>query len=456
MSKIRSINPHDDSVIAEYELFTDQQVDVLIRNAQDTFEEDWRTSTFEDRSRLMRLLAKYLLEKKEVFAQTMTQEMGKAIDSSRAEVEKCAWCCDFYAEHAQEFLKDEVIETDASQSYVVKDPFGIILAVMPWNFPLWQVVRFLAPTIMAGNVCLLKHASNVPKTAMLIEQAIVEVGFPDGVFTTLLIKSDQVESVIRNRHVRAVTLTGSEAAGASVAQIAGSEIKKLVLELGGSDPFIVLPGADLDRAAKVGVEARLLNCGQSCIAAKRFIIHKDVYNEFIEIFTRYTLEKRVGDPTDPENHIGPLANAQILEELEWQVEKSVSMGAEVITGGRRLDIGGNYYSPTILTEVDENMPVLNSETFGPVAAVKRVGSVDEAVRVANKTDYGLGASIWTDNIDLAKKLARRIDSGGVFINGLVKSDPRLPFGGIKRSGFGRELGSYGINEFVNVKTVWVK
>jgi succinate-semialdehyde dehydrogenase/glutarate-semialdehyde dehydrogenase len=383
--------------------------------------------------------------------------MGKTLKSAIAEVEKCAWVCRYYAEHAAEFLADVPVTTDASHSFIRYQPLGIVLAVMPWNFPFWQVFRFAAPALMAGNVGLLKHASNVPQCALAIEQSIKQAGFPAGVFQTLLVGSEQVAPLIADERVKAATLTGSELAGASLAAAAGKQIKKTVLELGGSDPFIVLESADLTAAVTTAVTARLLNNGQSCIAAKRFIVEEAITNEFEQQLIEKFTALKVGDPMLPDTDIGPLATPGILKDLDYQVQESVKLGAKVLTGGQPLaDRPGNFYPPTILTDIPPGSPAEVEEFFGPVALLFRVPDIDAAIKLANATPFGLGASAWTTNEMERDRLISEIEAGAVFINGLVKSDPRMPFGGIKRSGYGRELGIQGIHEFVNVKTVWIR
>jgi succinate-semialdehyde dehydrogenase/glutarate-semialdehyde dehydrogenase len=385
----------------------------------------------------------------------MTLEMGKPIGAAIAEAEKCASVCRYYAERGESFLAPEPVTTDASQSYVRYDPLGCVLAIMPWNFPFWQVFRFAAPALMAGNVALLKHASNVPQSALAIEEIFHRAGFPTGCFQTLLVDSAEVARLIDDPRVAAVTLTGSEGAGVAVGRRAGERIKKAVLELGGSDAFVVMPSADIEQAATTAVKARTINNGQSCIAAKRFIVHAQVYDRFVERLVSGMRALRIGDPMDPATEIGPLATGAIRDELAGQVERSVAAGARVLAGGSKLDRPGNYYAPTVLADPQRGSPAWNEELFGPVAVVFRVQDLDEAIAVANATDFGLGASAWTNDAEEKERLVREIEAGSVFVNGMVRSDPRLPFGGIKRSGHGRELAVQGIREFVNVKTVWI-
>jgi len=452
---IASINPATGETLKTFDELSESEVDDKIERAERTFREH-RLTSFAERAEKMMRAAGILEHHKKQFAETMTTEMGKPIKAAGAEAEKCAWVCRFYAENAERFLADEQIETNATRSFVRYQPIGAVLAVMPWNFPFWQVFRFAAPALMAGNVGLLKHASNVPACALAIEAIFREAGFPDGVFQTLLIGSDKVARVIEDERVRAVTLTGSEDAGSRVASLAGKLIKKTVLELGGSDPFIVMPSADLDEAVKTAVTARTINNGQSCIAAKRFIIAEEIADDFEQRFVQAMEALNIGNPLDDTVDVGPLATAQIREDLEAQVQKTIELGARVLTGGKRLEGPGFYYPPTVLTDISEDSPAYRNELFGPVAALFRASSLDDAIRTANATSFGLGASAWTNDIEETERFIEDLEAGCVFINGMVASDPRLPFGGIKRSGYGRELGVFGIREFVNIKTVWVK
>ena len=454
LSPINSINPASAEVLARFDPFTPDEVDHALDQAEDAFIA-WRERSFEERAVPMRRLAALLRERADRYGRLITLEMGKPIVEARAELEKCAWGCEHYAEHAAQYLADEVITTNARRSLVAFQPLGIVLAVMPWNFPFWQVIRFAAPALMAGNSAVLKHASNVPQCALAIEEVFRDAGFPEGLLRTLLLAGSQVEPIIDDPRVRAVTLTGSSDTGSRIAQLAGRALKKTVLELGGSDPFIVLADADLGQAAKIATRARNQNTGQSCIAAKRFIAVESIATDFERRFAAEVAALQVGDPLDTQTQIGPLAREDLRETLERQVRESVGMGARVLTGGGRGDRKGWYYQPTVLADVTENMPVFKEETFGPVAAVVRVRDADEAVRVANDSAYGLGANLWTRDLALGDRLARRIESGSVFVNGMVASDPRLPFGGVKRSGYGRELSSYGIKEFVNIQTIWI-
>ncbi|NOX89217.1 MAG: NAD-dependent succinate-semialdehyde dehydrogenase [Calditrichaeota bacterium] len=451
---MKAINPTDNRVIKEYPEHSEQEVKKIISLVQEEFR-FWRQISMIQRSGLMRRAAQILRQRRDEFAGLITLEMGKIIREARAEVEKCAWVCDYYAENAEKFLKEEEVKTDASSSYVAFEPLGVILAVMPWNFPFWQVFRFAAPALMAGNAAVLKHASNVPGCALAIEEIFREAGFPANLFRTLLIKAPLVEKVIKDRHIQAVTLTGSEPAGKAVAALAGREIKKTVLELGGSDPFIVLEDADLEKCVQTAVQARMLNAGQSCIAAKRFIVAEPLLEKFEKQMTERVKSLKVGNPADESTDVGPLAREDLVDEIDRQVRDSVKAGARLLTGGKRPEGSGSFYLPTVLSDVKKGMPVYDEETFGPVAAVIPVQDEDEAVAVANDSEFGLGASIWSRNTEKAKTLAREINTGSVFINGMVKSDPRLPFGGIKKSGYGRELSHYGIKEFVNIKTVWI-
>lgn len=452
---IISHNPATKNNIKEFDEMGSEQVDVIVRNAREAFI-TWHETTFAKRTQLFYKLADSLEKNKPSLAEAISIEMGKPIKDSEAEIEKSALCSRYYAENGEQFLKPELYQSDSKECYVRFDPLGVILAIMPWNYPVWQVIRFAAPALMAGNVGLLKHASNVPQVAIALENLFKEAGFPEGVFQTLLIRSNKVEEVINNPNVKAVTLTGSELAGSEVASIAGKTIKKTVLELGGSDPFILFEDGDLESAAKAAVESRMLNSGQSCIAAKRFIVHSSIHDQFVDLVRGGLEALKVGNPLKDDTEVGPLSSQQILDSVKEQVAKSISMGAKLITGGMELNLGGYYYAPTLLTQVKSDMPVFSEETFGPVMSVMKFQTENEALLIANESKYGLGASIWSSDIEKAKSLAIKIEAGSVFINGIVRSDPRLPFGGIKISGYGRELGSYGIKEFINVKTVLIK
>jgi acyl-CoA reductase-like NAD-dependent aldehyde dehydrogenase len=451
---MQSVNPTTEDVVQTFDEFSDAQVDATLQHAHDA-QRDWRETSFGERAARLQSVARVLRTQKERLATMATSEMGKPIVEAEAEVEKCAWNCDFYAEHAAKFLADEHVETNASESYVAFEPLGVVLAIMPWNYPFWQVVRFAAPALMAGNGAVLKHASNVPRCAMAIQEIFEAAGLPKGLFGTLLVPGSGVEKIIADPRIHAITLTGSSEVGERVASTAGRYLKKQVLELGGSDPFIVLADADLDAAAAVGVRARNQNNGQSCIAAKRFIVEDAVADEFTEKFAAAVAALHVGDPMQRDTNVGPLARGDLRDTLADQVERSVSSGAHAVTGGASVAGKGYFYSPTVLDGVKANMPAFREETFGPVAAVIRASGHDEVIRLANDTEYGLGAALFTRDTELGKQLARRIEAGNVFINGMVASDPRLPFGGVKRSGYGRELSSFGIREFTNIQTIVV-
>jgi succinate-semialdehyde dehydrogenase / glutarate-semialdehyde dehydrogenase len=451
---IASTNPATGETLAEFEALDRAELSDRIERAAAAFERLRRISIAE-RARRMSRAAELLETRKHEFGRLMTLEMGKPIGAAAAEAAKCALACRFYAEHAAVFLADEHIRSDARESWVRYEPIGPVLAVMPWNFPFWQVFRFAAPALMAGNVCLLKHASNVPQCALAIEEVLREAGFDDDEFQTLLVGSDLVEAILEDPRVRAATLTGSGPAGGAVASAAGKRIKKTVLELGGSDPFVVMPSADLAAAVKTAVAARTVNSGQSCIAAKRFIVHQDVYEEFEDAFVSRMSALTMGDPLDPATQIGPLATPKIREEVHGQVEETVAAGARLLLGGRVPAGRGSYYPPTVLTEIPEGSPAAKDEIFGPVAALFRVAGAEDALRVANATRFGLGSAVWTRDRRERELFIEGLEAGQVFVNGMVASDPRLPFGGVKESGYGRELGEFGMKEFVNVKTVWV-
>lgn len=451
---IASINPATGETIRTFEALGGAAIEASLARASSAFRVN-RARSFAERATRMRRTFELLEERKNDFGRLITIEMGKPVKAAVAEVAKCATTCSYYAEHAEGYLADETVKTDAKESFIRYEPLGPVLAVMPWNFPFWQVFRFAAPALMAGNVALLKHASNVPQCALAIEEVFRDAGFTDHEFQTLLIGSQQVESIIGDERVRAVTLTGSEPAGASVASIAAKHIKKAVLELGGSDPFIVMPSANLDDAVGTAVKARIVNNGQSCIAAKRFIVHESIADEFEKRFVSAMEALKVGDPLDESTDIGPLATPQIVDDIESQVNQSVAAGAHLLTGGKRLGARGNFYAPTVLAQIPDDAPAAREETFGPVASLIRAKDIDEAIRIANDTPFGLGASVWTNDRAEMDRFIVGIDTGQVFINAMVASDPRVPFGGTKHSGFGRELGAYGIREFVNVKTVWV-
>ncbi|MGH9422455.1 MAG: NAD-dependent succinate-semialdehyde dehydrogenase [Thermoanaerobaculia bacterium] len=451
---IASINPATGETIRAFEALNDASIDeALARSAR--AQQVNRARGFRERAIRMRRAAQILEKRQNELGRLITIEMGKPVKAAVAEVAKCANTCRYYAEHAEGYLADEHVKTEARETFIRYEPMGTILAVMPWNFPFWQVFRFAAPALMAGNVAVLKHASNVPQCALAIEDVFREAGFTDHEFQTLLIGSEQVERVIADDRVKAVTLTGSEPAGASVDSIAAKHIKKAVLELGGSDPFIVMPSASMDDAVLTAVKARIVNNGQSCIAAKRFIVHQSIADEFEKRFVSAMEALKVGDPLDESTDVGPLATPQIVSDIEKQVRESVAAGAQLLTGGKRLGERGNFYAPTVLARIPANAPAACEETFGPVASLFRVADVDAAIAVANDSSFGLGASVWTNDRAEADRFIDDIETGQVFINAMVASDPRVPFGGVKHSGFGRELGAYGIREFVNVKTVWI-
>ena len=451
---LKSIDPSNGKELASFAELDAAGIEAAIDRAYAS-RHAWRDAGLDLRTAILRSVAGVLRAEKPRFAALMTAEMGKPIVEAEAEVEKCAWTAAWIADNAASLLADEPIESTATKSYVRFQPLGVILAVMPWNFPFWQAFRAGLPALAAGNVMLLKHASNVPQCAVAIEDVFREAGVPKGVFQTLLIGSGAVEAIVSDRRVAGVTLTGSEAAGAHVAATAGKALKKTVLELGGSDPFIVLEDADVKTAATVACRARNQNNGQSCIAAKRFIVAEPIADEFEELFTKAVAALKVGNPMDRAHQVGPLARADLVDDLERQVKESVKKGAKVLTGGKRLDNGGYFFEPTVLAGVKPGMPVYNEETFGPVAAVIRVRDAEEALKVANDSEFGLGSSIWTNDTERGQLMAERVEAGLVFVNGMVASDARLPFGGVKRSGYGRELSSYGIREFTNIQTVWV-
>ena len=453
---IATINPATGETIKTFEPLDGESIEIKLALSQQTFEK-YRKTPIAQRGQWLIKAAEILEQDKVSFGKIMTIEMGKPIKSAIAEVEKCALVCRYYAEHAEEFLADVSASTDASKSFVRYQPLGVILAVMPWNFPFWQVFRFAAPALMAGNVGLLKHASNVPQCALAIEEILTKAGFPEGAFQTLLVGADRVEALINDPRVKAATLTGSEAAGVALGSAAGKQLKKTVLELGGSDPFIVLASADLEAAVSTAVTARMLNNGQSCIAAKRFIVEDAIADEFERRFVEKFQTLKIGDPMDENTDVGPLATPGILKDLDQLVQACIEKGSKVLTGGHPIsDRTGNFYPPTILTDFPAGTPADEEEFFGPVALLFRVPDIDAAIKLANATPFGLGASAWTTDEEQAQRLIDELEAGAVFINGLVKSDPRLPFGVIKRSGYGRELGIQGIHEFVNIKTVWVK
>jgi succinate-semialdehyde dehydrogenase / glutarate-semialdehyde dehydrogenase len=449
---IATINPATGKTVRTFEAFSAARVNESLDRAVATYQQHRRTS-FADRASRMRKAAAILDAESRELGRLMTLEMGKPIKAAVAEAEKCATACRYYADNAERFLADRNIEMEGGSSWVAFQPLGAVLAIMPWNFPFWQVFRFAAPALMAGNVGLLKHASNVPQCALAIEDIFRRAGFSEGAFQTLLIGSELIEGIIADNRVVAVTLTGSEGAGRSVASAAGKNLKKSVMELGGSDPFVVMPSADLDAAVSTAVTARMINNGQSCIAAKRFIVHDRIYDTFLKRFVAAVAAVKVGDPTDEATELGPQATAAIRDQLDQQVKASVASGAKIATGGKKLDRAGYYYAPTVLTDIPADAPAAREELFGPVASVFRAKDLSDAIRIANGTSFGLGASAWTRDVAERNRFVAQIESGLLFINGMVVSDARLPFGGVKNSGFGRELGEFGIHEFVNIKSV---
>ncbi len=452
---IASINPATGELLRTFEPLSGSQIGDKLERARVAFS-GYRKTTFAERSRWMTKAAEILENEKGAFGRLMTTEMGKLLRAAVQEAAKCGWACRHYAENAERLLADEVVETGAQRSYICYQPLGPVLAVMPWNFPFWQVFRFAAPALMAGNVALLKHASNVPQCALQIAEIFRRAGFPDGVFQTLLIGSEKVARILGDPRVVAATLTGSEEAGARVGSAAAKKIKKVVLELGGSDPFIVMPSADLDKAVATAVKARIQNNGQSCIAAKRFIVTEQIAAEFESKFVAGMEALKVGDPFDAQTDLGPLALADGVASLEEDVRKTIKAGARVLTGGTRLDRPGNFYAPTVLTDIPKASPAYRKELFGPVACLFRAKDLEDAMRIANDSRFGLGACAWTNDPSERARLISELDAGMVFINQMVASDPRLPFGGVKGSGYGRELGVHGIREFTNIKTVWIE
>jgi succinate-semialdehyde dehydrogenase/glutarate-semialdehyde dehydrogenase len=452
---IASVNPATGKTLKSFEPLSKPAIDEKLELAVQAFRKQ-RKRPYGERAENLLKAGEIVEQEAEHLGKIMTEEMGKTLKSAIAEAQKCALACRYYAEHGEKHLADEIIATDASRSFVRYQPLGPVLAIMPWNFPFWQVFRFAAPALMAGNVALLKHASNVPQCALAIEEIFYQAGFPPGSFQSLLIESAQVEEVIKDERIAAATLTGSEPAGQAVASQAGKQIKKTVLELGGSDPFIVMPSANLSEAVTNAVTARTINNGQSCIAAKRFIVAESIYDEFEPLFVKGMEGLSVGDPMDPTVNIGPLATRKIREDLHGQVTRAVASGARVLTGGDKIDGPGNFYRPTVLTNVSRESPVYYEEFFGPVAMLFRARDATEAIEIANDTPFGLGSSVWTQDEREMEQFIDGIEAGQVFVNGPVASDPRLPFGGVKRSGYGRELSEAGIREFVNVKTVWCK
>jgi succinate-semialdehyde dehydrogenase / glutarate-semialdehyde dehydrogenase len=452
---IATVNPATGQLVKSFEPLSDSQIEEKLQRAADTFSK-YRKVPFAERARMMLKAGAILESEKESYARVMTTEMGKTFRSAVDEAVKCAWVCRYYAENAERFLADEVVETSASRSYIRYQPLGAVLAVMPWNFPFWQVLRFAAPALMAGNVGLLKHASIVPQSALMIEDLFRKAGFPEGAFQTLLIGSQKVEKILDDPRVAAATLTGSEGAGVQVGMAAAKRIKKVVLELGGSDPFIVMPSANLEAAVTTAVKARIFNNGQSCIAAKRFIVAEKIADEFERKFVSKMEALKVGDPFDEKTELGPLATADGVTDLDRDVQKTIKAGARVLTGGKPLQRPGNFYAPTVLTNIPKDSPAYREELFGPVASVFRAKDLDHAIQIANDSRFGLGASAWTNDKNERERFINDLESGMVFINRMVASDPRIPFGGVKWSGHGRELGAHGIREFTNIKTVWIE
>jgi succinate-semialdehyde dehydrogenase/glutarate-semialdehyde dehydrogenase len=452
---IATINPATGQTIQKFDALTDAQDDQKNQRATEAFPA-FRKLTFAERGRMMMRAAEILEAEKDSLAHLMTLEMGKTLRSAVDEAVKCAWVCRYYAENAERFLADELVETPASRSFIRYQPMGVVLVIMPWNYPFWQAFRFIAPGLMAGNVGLLKHASNVPQCAMKIEELLLRAGVPQGVFQTLLVGAASVDRILDDSRIAAATLTGSEGAGVKVGTGAAQRIKKVVLELGGSDPFIVMPSANLEEAVATGVKARVANNGQSCIAAKRFIVHEQIADKFQQAFVAQMEKLTVGDPFDAKTDVGPLANAEAVTSLDADVQSSIKAGAKLLTGGKPADRPGSFYLPTVLTDIPKNSAAYKEELFGPVASIFKVKSIDEAIRVANDSRFGLGASAWTNDKGEQERFISELEAGMVFVNQMVFSDPRVPFGGVKRSGVGRELSTYGIREFTNVKTVWVK
>ncbi|BDQ02571.1 NAD-dependent succinate-semialdehyde dehydrogenase [Ignavibacterium sp.] len=453
---VQSINPSNNELIKSYKEISDIELQNTLVRMKTAFE-NWKQQSFSFRSSLMKNAAEILRKKREEYSKLMTLEMGKPISQSRAEIDKCAWVCDYYADNAEKFLTDEIIKTDSTKSFVTYQPLGVILAVMPWNFPFWQVFRFAAPTLMAGNVGILKHASNVSGCSLAIEEVFSEAGFPEFVFKSVILSSSRVKDLISNPIIQAVSITGSVPAGKSVASVAGSFIKKTVLELGGSDPYVVLEDADLTETVQTCVNSRLINGGQSCIAAKRFIVVKEVYDRFTEMYVDFMKHKKMGDPFDETNDIGPQASVKLRDELHDQVLRSIEAGAKLLLGGFVPELKGAFYPPTVLADVKPGMPAFDEELFGPVAAIVKAEDEDDAIKLANQTVFGLGAAVFTKDVARGERIAKeKLNAGSCFVNQFVRSDPRLPFGGIKESGYGRELSVFGIREFVNIKTVSIK
>ncbi|HLF34785.1 MAG TPA: NAD-dependent succinate-semialdehyde dehydrogenase [Cyclobacteriaceae bacterium] len=452
---IRSINPFNGKVLAEIQVHSGQKAENILEKGSGIYP-SWKKISFEERGRLFLNCSGLLKSRSAELSSLISMEMGKRIQESEAEISKCAWLCEYYARSAEGFLRDEKLPVNEGDAYIAYDPLGLILAIMPWNFPFWQVFRFAAPTIIAGNTGLLKHASNVSQCALAIEKLFIDSGFPSGVFQTLLFPASQMGRIIEDDRVRAVTLTGSEDAGSRIAELAGRNLKKTVLELGGSDPFVILSDADLEQASKTAVRSRMINCGQSCISAKRFIVESSISERFLENFINALSTLKPGDPLDPATGYGPLARPDLVDTLEQQVFTSIRKGASLtFGGGRPRGFSESFYPPAVLTDVKPGMPAFDEELFGPVAAVTVAANEEEAIELANLSKFGLGASIWSADPDRAARMARRIESGTVFINEMVASHPAVPFGGIKKSGYGRELSYFGIREFMNIKSIWI-
>jgi len=452
---IATINPATGEALRTFQPLSDGEIEQKLQRAADTFAQ-YRRTPLQQRTQCLSQAAAILEAEKDKLGRLMATEMGKLVQAGRDEAAKCAWACRYYAENGVRLLADEVVQTNATRSYIHYQPLGVVLAIMPWNFPFWQVFRFAAPGLMAGNVGLLKHASIVPQCALAIEDVLRRAGFPEGAFQTLLIGSEKVPQLLDDPRVAAATLTGSTPAGSQVASQAGKAIKRTVLELGGSDPFIVMPSADLEQTAKVAAQARTINNGQSCIAAKRFIVHERIYDEFERRFVRAMESLKVGDPLDETTQVGPLATEQIRQGVDEQVQEMLKMGARLLTGGKRLERPGFFYAPTVLADIPPGSPAQRDEIFGPVASLFRAHDLDDALRIANDTPFGLGSSIWTNDEGEQARFIEEIQAGMAFVNSIVASDPNLPFGGVKQSGYGRELSEYGIREFQNIKTVWIK
>ncbi|MGA8014305.1 MAG: NAD-dependent succinate-semialdehyde dehydrogenase [Candidatus Dormiibacterota bacterium] len=453
-AEITTVNPATEAEIKRYPVMAEAEVDAILESVRESFA-GWRALPITERGELMRTAAAVLRRRADELAELITQEMGKPLAESRSEIAKCATACDYFAERAPAFLADEPAPSDSPSSFVAFEPLGTVLAIMPWNFPFWQVVRFAAPALMAGNTAVLKHAGNTTGSALAIESVLRDAGFPDSVFRTLVVPGRQVAPIIEDSRIAAVTLTGSDTTGTEVAATAGRTLKKTVLELGGSDAFVVFADADVEAAAETAVRSRFQNCGQSCIAAKRFIVVDTVADRFEEAMVAAVQRLLVGDPDDPLTQMGPLARSDLRDDLERQLGASLTQGARLLTGGRRLDRRGWFFEPTVLTGCAPGMQAFDEETFGPLAAVARVSGEDEARALANRSAFGLGGNVWTSDVEHGIRFARSLETGGVFVNGMTHSDPRLPFGGVKRSGYGRELYSFGIREFVNIKTIWV-